>query len=242
MRMQTGRRSGLSRTDLLALLIVTGLLAGLLLPALVQAQLVGGKSACINNLKQIGIAIHSFHDAFQYLPTEQGNKAYPFPATSFYTQILPYVEQKNADPKKPTPIKLFMCSDRHQPNAPYRDYVYVSITTPFLGNPDNGVSLVLGNNLNGASNTALLSHIWMERKNYTTDKATWADKMHSVKSAVSKPDSQENANGLGSPHMPGNPYLFADGHVQSIAYGWNEPKGAQEWMWNWKNTNNYKLP
>ncbi len=262
MRAHSRRRSGFSTINLLVLLAILGFLAALLLTAVAGANQAARRLGCVNNMRQLGIACHVFHDTFEYFPTEQGDKQYPFPSTGFYTQICPFVEQANADPKKPKPIKLFMCPDRHQPTAPYRDYVYVSVKTSILGNPNAGASLVAIVNANGASNTALLAHCWMDPDKYAADKATWADKTQSVPSAENKRDSRASADGssqkapgstttappaaksacLGSPHPKGNPYLFADGHVQSIPYGWNNPKGAQEWVWNWQNTNALNLP
>jgi len=244
--------------DVTVLLAVFGVLTALVLPAVLQAQGVARRPACINNLKQLGLACHNYHDAFNHFPTEQSRKG-------FYEQLLPYVEEKNADPRKPKPIKVFLCPDRHQPTAPYRDYGYVYdnklVTSPILFEK-NGATLAGITNLNGASNTALLAHIWMNPDAYAKDKATWADKTHYIQSAVSKPDSREKADNptparrspgdstatapppanavcLGSSHPTGNPTLFADGHVQILPNKWLTANPA---TWNWKNDKPIQLP
>lgn len=261
MRSRTRKRSGFAIMDLAVFLAVLGLLAGIVPTAVLKAREADKRGTCVNNLKQLGLALHIFHDGNMYFPTEQNGKG-------VYEQLLPYVEEQNADPNKPKPIKLFMCPDRRKPTAPYRDYVYVhdnkQVDSPILYEK-KGASLTVITNANGASNTALLAHIWMDPNTYANDKATWADKTHQVKSAANKLDARANANnvdsprrsaaedktairppanvtGLGSPHKPGNPYLFADGHVRAIPYGWNKPKGIQNWIWNWKNANAIQFP
>jgi prepilin-type N-terminal cleavage/methylation domain-containing protein/prepilin-type processing-associated H-X9-DG protein len=232
------RRSGFSAIELLVVIAILGFLLGMLLVAVQRAREAANRITCVNNLKQLALGMHVYHDTNAKFPTEQDGKG-------FYEQLLAYVEQQNNDPKKPVPVKMFICSARRTPTAPYRDYVYVYddklVNSPILYTK-NGATLGVITNANGASNTALLSHIWIDPKTYASDKATWADKKHQVKSAANKHDTQENADGLGSPHPGVNPFAFADGHVQNIPYGWDEPKGAQSWMWNWNNNNAYNLP
>jgi prepilin-type processing-associated H-X9-DG protein len=232
------RRSGFSLINLLVVVAIIGVLVGILMVAVQKARQAASRIGCVNNLKQLGLACHIYHDALLVFPTEQGG-------TSFYTQLLPNVEQLNNDPKNPKPVKIFICPDRRQPTSPWRDYVYVYdnklVDSPVLYTK-GGAALGIITNANGTSNTALLSHIWMDPKTYMTDKATWADKTNYIKSAVNKPDMQENADGLGSPHSA-NPFAFADGHVQNIPYDWSAKNDkARNWMWNWQNTNAFQLP
>jgi type II secretory pathway pseudopilin PulG len=232
------KRSGFSLISLLVLIAILGILVGMLLVAVQKARTAANRLSCVNNLKQLGLACHIYHDAVLTFPTEQGG-------TGFYTTLLPNVEQQNNDPKNPKPVRIFICPDRRQATAPWRDYVYVYdnklVDSPILYTKD-GAALGIITNANGASNTAMLSHIWMDPKTYQTDKATWADKTHQVTSAVNKPDMQENASGLGSPHQA-NPFLFADAHVQNIPYDWSAKNDkARNWMWNWQNTNAFQLP
>jgi prepilin-type processing-associated H-X9-DG protein len=91
--------------ELLVVIAIIGILIALLLPAIQAAREAGRRMACSNNLKQIGLALHNYHDTLQSFPPEGiYNREYPpnlantsTPAHRGFTWValaLPYFEQK----------------------------------------------------------------------------------------------------------------------------------------------------
>ncbi len=90
-------RSGFTLIELLVVIAIIGVLIALLLPAVQAAREAARRAQCTNNLKQIGIALHNYHDQVGAFPpggmTQNGN---PWGATSTYlswrAMILPQME------------------------------------------------------------------------------------------------------------------------------------------------------
>jgi len=134
-------RRGFTLIELLVVIAIIAVLIGLLLPAVQKVREAANRLSCGNNLKQLGLALHQFHNAQGRFPP--GQVRGPYPAAGVYRPvrhgwavfILPYVEQQplydlyhwDQDSGGPAnqgvvahPLKNFWC-----PSAPEQDRYYL---------------------------------------------------------------------------------------------------------------------
>jgi len=161
------KRSKLSRTaftliELLVVIAIIAILIGLLLPAVQKVREAAARSRCQNNMKQMGIALHAYHDAYGAFPSAGGvatqvyggtntpaavagtPPAYNQPGSgSWLFQILPYAEQAQVYQHTTTntitssPIPIYFCPSRRAPAQLNTPGSPPAAGTDYLG---NGVS------------------------------------------------------------------------------------------------------
>jgi prepilin-type N-terminal cleavage/methylation domain-containing protein/prepilin-type processing-associated H-X9-DG protein len=157
--------------ELLVVIAIIAVLIGLLLPAVQKVRDAATRMQCQNNLKQIGLALHNFHDSYQrfpsglMVPVGSGQSGSIQPSTcprcpqppitggwgSWLTWILPYMEQDNLFKNVSTTSREYTyCGSPTSPGAtPINPYIcpadYVPRKTITYGNYYFGVNSYFGN-------------------------------------------------------------------------------------------------
>lgn len=90
----SSRRRGFTLVELLVVIAIIGILIALLLPAIQAARESARRTQCSNNLKQIGLAIHNFHDTKSRLPSSGRPPASSTLRYGVFTLLLPFIDQK----------------------------------------------------------------------------------------------------------------------------------------------------
>jgi prepilin-type processing-associated H-X9-DG protein len=203
-------------------LLCGGVLVALLLPAVQAAREAARRTQCNNNLKQIALAFHNYHDTYgtlppAYIPDENGK-----PMHSWRVLILPFLEygwiheQYNFDEPWDSPgnraltdmpIPVFTCPSSGDSVDSFQTN-YMVITGP--GTVFDGAKAAKFADIkDGTSNTLLVVEV-------TATGTKWAEPVDLDASTLSPPFSTGGPGNAGSRHPGGMNAAMCDGSVQFL--------------------------
>jgi type II secretory pathway pseudopilin PulG len=190
-RNPTQSRRGFGMIELLVIIAIIAILLALLLPAVQQVRDAAARSQSTNNLKQIALSFHNFHDANRRLPGNGGNVVgnnikYKADAEgknsasgSWAFMILPYIEEAATfnDVDRTRAIPVYQCPGRQRPGVEtsngggaWSDYFYNNYIAADRAKPDSYPKYTLANIPDGSSNTIMVGHGNIDTTQYKSDK------------------------------------------------------------------------
>lgn len=171
---------GFTLVELLVVIAIIGVLIGLLLPAVQSAREAARRISCANNLKQVGMAVHNFHDSHQKLPPTSAGYA-KLPWTGL---LLPYLEMAavydritlSADvddasnsilTTAESAVGQYVCPTRSRPRV-------ITTLTSGLNGPVSDYAVTVWFDTTGNINGGGADHFWYAiAGSYTTAPASW---------------------------------------------------------------------
>lgn len=144
--MKSVHRQGFTLVELLVVIAVIGILVALLLPAVQAARESGRRSQCINNFKQLGIALHNFEDARKTFPTGTTSQTYAADPTvppnfyrwSAFAHLTPYLEQTQVYNKLDLTVPLYGGPSQGYAVFPVNQFAVQVVVPMFLCPSDVG--------------------------------------------------------------------------------------------------------
>lgn len=202
----------------IGLLLVGGVVA-LFIPVAQNTRQAARRVQCGNNLKQIGIAMHNYHDVHKSFPAASVNDPDGKPMHSWRVSILPYVEQgplfNQYDFNRPwnspenaglgsVHVPVYSCPENDpERNSKYTSYM--AVVGPGLAF-ESGAFHSLAKFTDGSTNTILLVEV-------ANSKVTWNE----PKDLTEEEFLARTANGTLGPHPGGVQVLLADGSVRFLS-------------------------
>lgn len=224
-------RPGFTLVEMLVTLGITGVLAALLLPALQSAREAVRLAECRNHLKQIGLALHSYHDACRMMPINYGRGVYNETdrGASWLSMTLPWLDQ----------APLYDRIRFGEPlTDPANDAAAVTVVPAFLCPSDSHGDGVMPDRRNSSKPRAVTNYKASLGSNWNWGSAAGARSVSGRHAGNT--DGLEWCNGFlcRSGDRPPVPTRFGDivdGTSTTLAVGEAVPEWSQHTWWYWFN-------
>jgi prepilin-type processing-associated H-X9-DG protein len=203
--------------ELLVVIAIIGVLIALLLPAVQKVREAANRAKCANNLKQIGLALHNYHDTFQSFPAafnvltaddptadKSHGRTPPRVGASMFTLILPYVEQDNNYRRIDVTKAFFSTLNMPNTNPAYSEGIktFVCPSSPAETTIDYSAALNQSFNATGNYNLSYPQGLIFGRTDYAPISGT----------AIGIGDDQQN-------QVSGNPGIIVEPPAKPASFG-----------------------
>lgn len=222
---------------ILVILAIVSIVIALFVPATRRVRDASARTQSVNNLKQIGLAAQSFHDAHKRLPFNGTGPAAANDPTSgsWAFQLLPYVEEMPlfAQPNPNRDVRVYMCPGRGRANCVTGAWTDFMIN-PFLNDPDGKVDtpdsklkLMDVHSKDGTSHTIFAGHGTISPSSYglnvahaqSTDIFKGGNGALARRATRNVRDSDDEPGiAWGSPYPQGTAMVMCDGTVRFFPY------------------------
>jgi prepilin-type N-terminal cleavage/methylation domain-containing protein/prepilin-type processing-associated H-X9-DG protein len=220
------RRAAFTLIELLVVIAIIAVLIGLLLPAVQKVREAAARAKCENNLKQLGLAMHNYHNANNYFPPAFSKAPAGGSNWGWSVWVLPYVEQDNlfnqlnpstnnlaVEALTTQPLSVYVCPSDPAPllHVYYSGYARSDYVVSEQVS-DGGSMISILSVTDGTSNTLMIG----ERDMHNQAGAIWPgrDTTSGVASVIGRPTFP-----IGTPYAGGNTCCASD--TGCTRYAWS---------------------
>lgn len=216
------RRDGFTLIEVIVVFLILVVVAALLLPSVGRGREAARRTQCRNNLKEIGLALHHYHDAYGVFPMAMSTTSDGQPLHSWRTWMLPHLDHNSLFQQidfqqpwshsintkaKETRLAVYNC-----PSDPLASAGQTAYLAPISAHSclQSSMARTIAQITDGTSNTLAVSEV------ASSDAAHWMEPHDAAESVLLSYTAQTRTDHVGGRHA-----LLADGSVRFLANNLN---------------------